>query len=233
MADGYEYDAYSLTSARLYEAFPTDGQRANTETGHIEAVTAWTFVNEEASGKPEYTITFAPVTDSDPNSTTDYEKYYVALNFKNTAAASDVQDVEQIFLWRPRGTTGKIRVSALDVYGLDDEVQNLAPSREWTERKISAAIDELTSRLKGRRYDKSRIFNWEELNPAATRLALAYCYYSLAGEGNQFLFEKAAMWQGKADALFEAAMLGYDIAGGGTPDPTETVQTGGAVAFLR
>lgn len=232
-AAGNEYEAYSLTSARLYADYPTDGQRNNVDAGHLDEALTWALVNYEGSGSAEYLLAFDPIVDDDPNSSTEYEKYFVALNYKNSATGADVQDVEQIFVWRPRGATSKIRVSARDVYDLDDEIQHLAPNQLWTEGKINAAIQELVARLKGRRYVKERLFNWEELNPAAVRLAAAYCYYALTGEGNQFLFEKARMWEEKANALFEIAQLGYDSDGDGTPDAKEVVQTGGAVAYLR
>lgn len=232
-AGGEPHTAYSLTSARLYEDFPTDAQRADTAAGHVEEVATWTLVNREGTGHDEYEIVFADLEDPDPTSSTDYEKYFVALNYLNEASGAAVQDVEQIFVYRPLGATSKIRVSAEDVYELDGALEAVAPTREFVEQKCTAAINYCIGRLKARGYDPRYLFNLEELNGAAARYALSYCCFALVVDGDSSWLEKGRLWREEADLMFDAAAVGYDKDQGGTPEESETVQKGGAVAPLR
>lgn len=233
-AAGEEFVASSLVSARLYDEYPNEAQRTASDGSEIQNVTSWTLVNDEGTGSDEYVISFNAVDDPEPNSShsDDSENYYVALNYVVTASQDAVQDVVQLFLTRPRGSAGKIRVSAQDVYDLDDEIENVAPDRAWTERKIDAAIEDIVAQIEGRGYDKRRVFNWEKLNACAKRLAAAYCCFSLASEGSQYWQIKAERWEAKAQQLFDSAKLGYDLDNDGQVQPEEKVQTG-AVGFLR
>lgn len=231
--DGEEHIASSLTSARIYDEKPTAEQVANTASGHLGSeVTSWTLVNHEGTGPAEYEITFPAIEDPDPDSTADFELYYVALNFKAQAGSVSIQTWRQCPLYRERGFTSKIRVSAQEVYDLDQSIEDLARTQLWTEAKIEAAIEDIVSRIEARGYPKDQVFNWEKLNAAARRLACAYCCYDLAGDGNQFWFQKGQLWQERADRMFDAAQFGFDAADDGDPDPSTKVQTG-AVAFLR
>lgn len=231
--DGEEHTAYSLTSARIYSSKPTAAQVANTDTGHIEEVTSWTLINEEGTGPAEYKITFAAIADSDPDSTDPYEKYYVALNYKAQSGSVSLQDWELCPIYREDGFTGKIRVSAQDIYDLDRSIEDLARDEPLAiEAKIDAAREEIVHRIKAQGYPKDQVFNWEELNACTRRLALAYCCFELAGDGNQFWFTKGEKWEASANKMFDSTKFGFDAYNSDDPEPDTKIQTG-AVAFLR
>jgi hypothetical protein len=233
--DGEEYEPYSLVSARIYgpDTFPSDARiddAAGVLGGFIGSpVTSWTRVNFEGTGSSEYLITFPPIPDPYPTIRTGFNRYYVALNFKADAVGANLRDVPEVVLWRTHGLNGKIRVSAQDVYDIDDTIELTASSQLWVEAKIDLAILHLTQRLKGRGYEKSFAFDMEELSPAAALLSASYCAFAFAGQGNPVWFDKAKMWRADAAELERIAKVGYDAEGSGMPDPKATVQTGAKI----
>lgn len=231
-ADGEEHIAYSLTSARIYDEKPTAEQVANTASGHLEAVTSWTLVNREGTGPAEYEIVFSAIADPDPTNAADWEKYYVALNYKAQAGSVEISDCRPCPIYRERGFTSKIRVSAQDVYDMDSAIEDLASSQLWTETKIELAIEDIVSRIEARGYPKDQVFDWEKLNGAAKRLACAYCCFALVNTGGDAWLVKAQLWEERALKMLDAAKFGFDADDDGDADPDSKVQTG-AVAFLR
>jgi hypothetical protein len=238
LAGDSEYMADSLVSARLYgpNSYPSTEQIEDAgmaSSGHVGArVTSWDFVNEEGTGAAEYVVVFPALTDATPSGGSEYDFFYVALNYRAESGGDILRDVEQILVYRPDGLTSKIRVTAQDVYAIESRIEDFADSVLWTEAKVDAAIEELLSRLEGRGYRKRRLFNLEKLNAAAKRLACAYCCMDLAGEGNQFWMAKATLYRQQADKLFEIAQVGFDSAGNDAPSPDVKVQ-GGAVTWTR
>jgi hypothetical protein len=232
-AGGEEHIAYSLVSARLYDDYPNDTQRAGSDGSELDEQTSWTLVNEEGTGAAEYKIVFDQQADPDSTSADDHEKYFVALNYRNENSGAIVADVEQIFLYRPRGSVGKIRVTCEDIYALDGTIEDRAPDREWVQGKIELAIEKIEVLLKARGNDPRQIFNWEELNPAAKRFAAFYCCFSFAQDGSEFWLQKANFWREEAQQIFDTTKVGFDAADDGQPEEKETVAPGGTVAFLR
>ncbi len=228
----------SLISARLYgpNTPPTETQRQDVgqlSTGHIGSrVTSWTLVNEEGAGPAGYRIVFPAVTDANPGSSTEFDLFYVALNFRAQSGGPELIDDEQIAVYRPDGLTSKVRVTAQDVYGVESKLKNLR-SVLWVEAKIELAREELLNRLEARGYPKRRLVNLHKLNLAVKLLAAAYACHDLGGEENPSWFEKASRHRDQADAMFDIAKVGLDTSGGDKPDTGTKVQTGGAVAFLR
>lgn len=227
-ADDEDVSAYSLTSARIYGpgTYPSDGQRANTLTGHIQAVTTWT-----ATGVKEYTITFSALVDATPYAVADYETYFVAVNYKLESGGADVSDVEQIFVYRPDSATSKISVVPDDIFNLESRLSDVTDVLE-IEKKIQVAIDDTIAKLEARGYKKRRIFNWEKLNLSVARCACALMCADLASEGSQFWMAKAERWEKAAETMFESALIGYDITGGDRPGAEEK-RFSGAVFVAR
>lgn len=227
-ADGEATNAYSLVSARIYgpNGLPTDAQRANTAAGHIEEVTSWELANEEGTGEAYYKLSFTALTDATPTSTTRYDKFYVAINYRLVSGGPIVSDTEQLVVYRVDGSTSQIVVSAQDVYDLDDEIERNAPNDLWTEAKIDIARNYVLKILRGRGYEKWRLFRLEELNLATAMFAAYFCANSLGGQGNPVWFEKAKQYRADATDLFDAAVAGYDIDGNDTPDPEEKIESG-------
>jgi hypothetical protein len=232
MVDGEDHSAFSLTSARVYSSFPTDAQVENTTTGHLDEATSWTAINVEGSGSTEYLIAFDPISDPSPHSTSKFEKYFVALNFVVESGATDIFDVEQLFVWREDGVTSKIRCSTQDVYDIDQTIEDVAPSETWTQGKVNKAIDHYTLLLGARGYKRGQTFDMEKISYPTALLAASMCGWDLAKQGNAIWFEKARQWRADADALFDAVKLGYDQDGDDQPEPDESTSTG-AVAFVR
>lgn len=232
-ADGEEFVAYSLTSARLYSGFPTDAQRAASDGSELQNVTSWKLVNHEGAGPAGYEVVFNAIADPTPASSDAFAKYYVALNYLAQVGAVSTADVEQLALYRVDGFADKIRVAAQDVYNIDTTIEKLAESTLWTEAKIDIATADTDAKLAALGYEKRKLFNREKLDQSVARLAAAYCCYEFAGEGNQFWFQKGKNWEDRAQAMFNSAGFGYDSAGDGQPDPGTKAQSGGSVAFLR
>ncbi|WZO97309.1 hypothetical protein EP7_004334 [Isosphaeraceae bacterium EP7] len=235
IAGDEEFVADSLISARLYgpNGYPSDAQIADSgqaSTGHIGSrVTEWELVNEEGTGPAEYRIVFPPISDAQPDSRSEYDLFYVALNFLAEATGEPLRDVEQIQVFRADGLTSKIRVRAEDVWSLESKLEGLDPNPPlWTEEKIEAAIEEILSRLEGRAYAKARLFNLEKLNGAARRLACSYGCFDLISQGTEWA-EKAAFWREQSDVLLDIAKIGYDQGAADTPAPEEKVNTGAVI----
>jgi len=234
IAESEEYVADSLVSARLYgpNAYPSDAQILNTGTGEVSEVLTWALVNEEGTGPAEYKIVFPAIVDATPTNRTDYDVFFVAINYVAEASGATVHDVEQIFVYRPDGLTSKIRVSAQDVYRIESKIEEMAESDIWTEGKIEAAVEELLSRLEGRGYAKRRLFNLEKLNGAAAKLACSYACLDLYSGGDISWKEKANFYREQADSWFEIAKVGIDTAGNDQPDAEQKVASG-AVIWMK
>lgn len=219
---------YSLTSARIFLNYPTQAQiETPATTGYIEAVTSWT----QVSGA-EYSISFAALTDSTPHSDVDYVKYYVVVNFKWQVGGSDVFVVEQILVYRPDALTSKIRLAYTDITAIESKINDLL-TPTVIGYKIDLAIEEIDKRLRARGYEKKYTFNREDLNFAAKHLATCYCCADLAGEGNQFWWDKAKYYEDKANMILNQTAVNYDIDQSGLPEPTQYTNSGGAVYLSR
>lgn len=231
-ADGEEFVAYSLVSARIYDGIPNTTQLAGADGSEIDEVTSWTLVNEEGTGPAEYKLTFSPIADPSLGSTVPYELYYVALNYKAQSGTDTISDWEQLAVYRDDGFTGKIRVSAQSVYDLDSSIEAMAENDLWTEAKIEAAIEDIIATVKAWGYKKRHVYNWEELSAAARRLAASYCARALISTGGESWITKMNEYRQEAQKLLDVAKIGYDAAGGDAPNPEASITTG-AVAFLR
>lgn len=232
LAGDEDMTLHSLSSARLYADEPSDAQRANTASGHLQEVTSWTLTNPEGSGPAYYLITFAALEDPDVNSSEEYELYFVALNFKAESTGPVVQDDEQLQIWRIDGLTSKIDVTAQDVIEIESRLEPYL-GQLAIEAKIDLAIEDVLSRLEGRGYAKRRLVNLYKLRLAVKMLACAFCCFDLAGEGNQFWADKGERWLEMSEEHFNIAKVGLDAVGDDRPDPESVVQTGGVVAIIR
>lgn len=222
-ADDEDVTAYSLTSAKIYDEDP----RTSSPT-EIESVASWT-----ATGVGEYTVGFAALADAEPGSFDDYEKYYVKFTYKPVSGGADQYDVETIFVYRPDSHTSKIDVTASDVFNLESRIQDVAPTVLWVEACIENAIDDVIAKLEARGYKKRQVFNWQKLNGCVARLATAYACDKLSSQGNQFWATKSEKWEERAWTMFEAAKIGYDIAGDDAPETPEETKFSGAVFVAR
>lgn len=225
--DDEDTGAAELVSARLYSEKPTEGQFENTDPGEIEEVTSWTAIGENA-----YRIAFAALSDATPTSGEDYETYYAVISFKYVSSGATVHDLEQLWVYRPDSLTSRIEVSVADVYALESRIEDLAPTMQWVEEKISEAIEDIISKLEVRGYKKRHIFNFQKLNLSAARLACSYACFDFASEGNQFWATKAERWETRSDKMFDTALIGVDLSGSDTPS-AETKRFGGAVFVAR
>lgn len=233
LAENEPYDAYQLVSARIYgpNSYPSDAQIANTAAGHVSQATSWTQVNEEGTGPDEFEIVFPAIIDSIPSTKTDYDLFYVAVNFRAESGGPVIYDPtpEQLAVYRPDGLTSKIRVPVDMVYRLDSRLAEVAPSDAWMEDKIQAAIDEILERFEGRGYQLRRMFNLEKLNGSVAMLACFYGCLDRYTEGDTSWKDKADLWRARSDELLAIAKVGFDSAGGDTPSPQETVATGAVI----
>lgn len=219
--------AYSLSSARIYSSYPSEGQISNTLTGHIEEVTTWTNIAEN-----EFEISFAALDDSSPYNNEDYESYYVVINYRLESGGDIVHDVETIHVYRPDSFTDSITTIPEDVYKLERRIKEIIDNDIEEQDYIETAKEEIKSKLQAKGYSLRKIFNWQKLNLACARLACALTCNSLASEGSQFWAQKAGFWQSSFEQMFNAAVVGYDLEGSDTPLATDEIR-GGGVCLVR
>lgn len=224
-----DVSAYQLVSARIYPAntYPTDAQQENLATGHIGEKTSWQKIALNG-----FKVLFDPIVDATPHTSTEYETYYVVFNYRYESGGEVKFDVEQIFVYRPDSHTSTIEVTAEDVYKLDSRLKVVAPTPLWMEDMIQIAVDDIVAALEGRGYEKKKVFNWQKMNGAATRLAAAYACSDRAGESNQFWMRKAERWETRAWKMYETALIGFDVSGGDRPGVDDKRFTG-AVSLVR
>lgn len=215
---------YSLTSARIYSTRPTNAQIedvSGSTTGHIGSpVTSGATITGT-----EISIPFPALVDDSPHSTTEYQKYYVAVNFKWQSGGADVFVVEQILVYRPDALTSRIRVVYSDLTALESKLADLL-STTVMGYKIDLAIEEIDKRLRFQGAEKKWTFNREDLNFCCKYLAVALCCGDLAGEGNQFWWDKAKYYEAKANTILNYTPVNVDLDKSGQPDPTEFSDSG-------
>lgn len=227
LAGDEDVPAKALVSARLYTSEPTSAQKLNNEAGHVNEKTSWT---EEQPGS--YRIDFDAQTDSVPNSNEDYEDFYVVVNFTFETGGPTVFVDEIIHVYRPDALTSKIRVTKEQIYARESKIETVEPRVNFVDQKIADAIVEVDRVLRAKGYSRKRTFNRERMNEAVILLATADCCSDLAGEGNQFWFEKAAMWRKRYETARDSIPIGYDSEGDDRPEPEEQTFSG-AIAFVR
>lgn len=229
IADDQSVAPYELVSARLYgpNVEPTLAQRQNTASGHVNEKTTWTPV-----GPKQFEILFDAQTDSDPGSNKRYDSYYAVVNFRYAAGGPIVFDEEILYVWRPDSLTSAIRISPEDVYKLEPRIRKVSRTNIDVEELIAAAIEDLFEQIKAKGYRKHRLFNLQDFQPCARRMATSYVCNGLANDNNPKWGEKAEFWADKAETMFNTVSIGYDIDDDDKPDPEEKTFTG-AVAVLR
>lgn len=229
-ADDESVSAYSLSSARIYDEYPSEAQIENTATGHIEEVVSWT-----VSGVNEYRVAFAALADDEPHSSNLYEKYFVVFNYRYASGGEVKFDVEQLFVYRPDSQTDVISASFDDVLKIESRLEDVAPydASLWLADKIEIAKDEIYAELEARGYKRRLIFENQKLNLSAVRLAASLACSDVAAQGSQFWAEKAKSWKESADRMLEAAMIGIDVSGQDTPESPDQKKFMGAAYVAR
>lgn len=226
LAEDEEQSAFELVSARIFSDEPTETQQDTPATlGFIQAVTTWTNLNPN-----EYQILFDDIADPDPHSYEEYETYFVTVNYRLESGGATIFTTEQIFIWRADGLTSRISVTPDDIYAHESKIEDLAPSPVWVQNKITAAIQAIDDKLAASQGVKKRFtFNREALNRVVTLLAVALCCRDLAGEGNQFWWEKYREYKAEHETALAVAQLGVDIQQDNRPTPDETLFSGGVI----
>lgn len=210
-----------LVSARIYTSNPSQTQ-IDAHTGHISGseITAWSRIGDEMQ------IEFPALTDANPSSTNEYEIYYVVINFKYEAGGEEKFIVRPVLIWRPGSMSSSIRVRAGDVWAKEGKIKDLrGPDPEWTNGKITDAVNIVMNKLRSQGLEKKRLFDLEHLQIATCYLATALCCIDLAGEGNQFWIKKYEVYKALFDSFFTETKVGYDADGDGIQEPDE--QTSG------
>ncbi len=211
---------YSLISARIYSSEPTNAQKANTDTGHIEEVVSWTSVSTT-----EKKIVFAALTDSNPyDSKFDYEKYYIVVNFKYEASSPTVFTSELIHVYRPDSLTSKIRVLPEDLIKIESKFSEFYQTSEL-EDKIQVAIDLINKKLLAKGINKRQTFNREDLNTATKFQTLAITCMDLSGESNTDWRFKSSYYEKFCDQLLDTLAVNIDKEFDDKPEANEVNNT--------
>jgi hypothetical protein len=218
----------ALVSARLFSEKPSELQISNPATpGFIDEQTSWA-----SGGNYEKLITFDPVTDPDPNSNEDLEKYYVVVNFKYEAAGPTVYKNEAIFLFRPDGLTSRIECDAEDIFDIEESLEDLF-SIYQVDRRIENAKKDLFRWYKALGYPPKSLFRLEELNDACRYRATALCCISLYNDRAQHWKEKFSVYQEQYEQALKSSQPGVDQDGDDDPDALETTPPSGAFYVTR
>jgi hypothetical protein len=221
--------AHSIVTARIYADEPTAAQKNNTvTTGAIGSdVTEWT-----EGQRGSYSIVFPALTDDDPESSEDYEPYFVTTRFRFELDGPVQSVTEQIFVYRPDALTSKISVRPNDIVGRESKIGDILPRKTFIDEKIRDAITRVDRILRNRGYNRKRTFNRELLNEAVELLATAYCCLDLSGQGNEFWAKKFDIYNGLFEEALTVIPVGVDTDGDDRPTPNERAFSG-AVAIIR
>lgn len=215
VVDGELVAVNSLVSARIYSDAPTQAQKENSASGHIQEVTSW---NSEGEG--EYVITFAALTDSDAHNKTPYETYYIVTNFRFESGGAVKFAEEVLHVWRPDSITSRVSVTVQDLMELEPRIDKLA-----TLSQISAVIRHAIKRvffdLQGMGYEKARLFDLQDLNTSVKFAALSDIALSLSAAPNDIWFIKSERYNEMYERVLSNTPINYDIDGAGTPSPTD------------
>lgn len=220
LVNGEPVSASALVSARLYSTTPSEAQLTDTAAALtdnlIEAITSWT-----SQGQDVYEITFAPVTDPSPGSTTGYEVCPLVVNFRYEPGGPTVYTKEVLHIYRADAWTSRISTTFLDVYAIDEQIE-LFKRPAQVETYIDRATRFVINKLKGQGFEPEKIFNWPELDDAVAYYAAAFISRSLSNESNDIWFTKYEDFRTDADDIMKNSKLGYDIGGGDTPSPGDS-----------
>jgi len=227
--DGDYVNLYELVSARLYDEEPTDSEVDMTASGSaVQTVTGW--VANSGNLTTTYTITFDPVTDSDPHSTESHEKYWLAYNFKYESGGPTVFDKEVLFIYRPDAWVNKVSVSASELIEKENKLDDF-----FTTAQLNAHIEEGKRRteralvLKGLKM--SQLFRRQELNDAVYYAALSSACRDLVSEDSPEWLGKAEYYEGLFKEIIEVMKLSYDADGDDNPDEDESNKLRGVFVF--
>ena len=230
IADDQDVPAYSLETARIYADEPTAAQKINTDTsGAIGSdVITWTEKN-----RGEYQIVFPALPDSNPESSADYESYYINVRLRYEAAGPIGYKTEVIWVYRPDFLTSSANVKPHNIIARESKFADLAPYITWIDDKIADAEREVDRILHVKGYHRQRTFNRERLNESIELLATANGCLDLSGQGNEFWAKKYDIWKARFEGAMASVPIGIDIDDDDRPSPDEQASAGGAVWFSR
>lgn len=221
----------SLVSARLYTDEPTDAEKDDSGAllgTEVENVTSWS----DGTQTNEKLITFSAVTDSNPHDADPYEVYWIVVSFKFDAAGPTVFSSDSILLYRPDAWTSRISVVYSDLPKFENKFSDLLSNAEMTNH-VNIAKDRIFRVLRAKGYSRQELGRLRELNDATKYMAVASACRDLAGEENQFWWDKYQDYQAQAFEILNQTPVGVDVNGDGVIDEGESTELGSVAYMMR
>lgn len=220
--NGEPVSVFELVSARIYSDLPAEDQIEDSATlaGAIERVTSW-----RSESNFEKVIAFSPLTDEDPHSSSDYESYFIVINFRYASGAPIAFDKETLFVYRPDSFSSKITITPNDLLGVEPDLARAGRSPVQLERMIARAKEDVLLRLEAiDERQRRRLFNLHKLNAAVLYRATALACMSLYKSSAPEWLEKFRDSSKSFEQFFAISKPGYDVTGADDPRPTEHIQ---------
>lgn len=209
-----------LISARLYgpDTRPTNDQRDRTDSsGYIQEVTTWS----GGSYSGEKIIVFSGISDPDPHSINDYDKYYIVTNFYiQESDQKEVLNEETIHVLHPDAWISRITITYLDLARVQSKLTDFFTSTELGYH-IESGKNDVFSYLKTKGLRKTRIFDQEKLNEAVKYSSLASCCFDLASEEETIWMTKFNVYTDKWHDILDNQLIPYDNDNDNDPDLNE------------
>lgn len=210
----------SLTSARLYDDYPSEAQIAdtgNTDPGDaIESVTSWSAGDD--TGEQE--VSFALISDPDPTDRDDYEVYYVVVSWKPDAGSANINTVSPLIVYRPTAIGTDFDVDEDDIYAIESKLDDFKTSAQIN-TAISTAERLVKQDLRGRGKDLARV-DLASIKDLAIYKALFILCNSLSSDDGDSWWVKAGEHKETYSMLIESLPISYDIDKDGDIEPDET-----------
>lgn len=222
IVDGVPVAVYSLVSARIYAATPSDEQIADAgaaTTGHVGSrITSW-------ADESQFTkvITFPALVDPNPHSSNEFEPYYIAVNFRYESGGPEVYLTEVVHVYRPDALTSRVSVNYTDLLKVERNLGDYFQPQDL-EDFITLAKDEVFLRFAGLNKPVKRLFRLEKLNTCVKYKAVALACFDRYNDNAQAWLKKSQYFDARYDETFRSTDVGFDIEGDDAPAPDERAQ---------
>lgn len=171
-------------------------------------------------------LTIPAISDPEPTSDTDYQEYYISINFVLKTGADTQTVIRELPMRRVSGQDSNIGITVSDIEGIWPDVLKYVSSEEVT-AAIDLARSEIVSDLENRGVEWASIHSPKELRQATLFNSL---FYVLGGQGDDFATMRDKMESAYKNTI-SALKLSYDPFRQGSPITKESVS--GSVMVIR
>lgn len=215
-----EFENLSAISAAeaiyVYKDKPSRTEAAaGTGSALLATITTWSNT-ADANGKY---FTIPAIDDPDPTSTIDRDTYWLAVNFKFSAAEQTQTVLRALPMQRVDAWHKVISTAQSDLESIFADVDSYA-SATRQDNAIAIAKEKLEQEFEAAGFDWALIWRPDKLNLACAYLALSSIMFGL-GAGDPKWFELANEYRNAAKGITDGIKLEYDRLRQGEPTTVE------------